>query len=203
MQTEQMKTNNIVEQLRNEVKTNKCLDAVCHVFAIRERARQQVTLTSLRQTMTREGYSFSFDEYEGVLKFLAKIGIGKLQKDSKGHIQALIDIKLTLQSLGLVAIDKDNQQVKKFVSRNQYHDVPTLKSSKREVPMIPPTPPPDAHNHQPPQVFGLTPELVTSVALTATINGIPAVFVIAEKMEPASLGQLLTRVYSKRPPELT
>jgi hypothetical protein len=98
-----MTTIETVQKLTNEAKVNPVWNAVAHVFALRERARSQVTVTALEQRMKDEGFEFGREDYENVLKLLASVGVGKLVRDTKGRINALVDIKVTLQSIGKVA----------------------------------------------------------------------------------------------------
>lgn len=103
------KSNDIVNRLRKEVESNPVFNAVMHKFALRERARAQVTLHSLTQTMTNEGYKYKREEYVGVLKTLGALGVGRLEFDSKNRLVALKDIKITLQSIGKAAIGGGEQ----------------------------------------------------------------------------------------------
>lgn len=96
----------VVELLRIEASNNACFKDVCHIFALRERARQQVTIASLTITMAKEGFKYSRDELAQVLKILAGLHIGYLDYDMKGRLRALKGIKVTLQSIGLAAISK-------------------------------------------------------------------------------------------------
>jgi hypothetical protein len=102
-----MTTQAIVEKLASEAKVNPVWNAVAHVFALRERARSQVTVSALSQRMKDEGFTYERKDIEDVLKLLSSVGVGKLVKDSEGRIDALVDIKLTLQSIGKVAAGQD------------------------------------------------------------------------------------------------
>jgi hypothetical protein len=92
-----------IERLTTEAKSNPVWNAVAHVFALRERARSQVTIQALMQKMREEGFNWDRKDYEQVLRLLASVGVGRLVSDSKGRPLALVDIKLTLQSIGKVA----------------------------------------------------------------------------------------------------
>lgn len=96
-------TSPLIETLKKEAATNKAANAVFHVFALRQRARRNVTVHSLEQRMKKEGFDFSPNEYSGVLKTLAGLGFGKLQTDHKGRVKALTDVNTTLQSIGSAA----------------------------------------------------------------------------------------------------
>lgn len=96
----------LVTKLREEATKNPCMNAVCHIFALRERARQTVTVNGLRVAMAREGFVFTRTQYEEVLKFLSSLGIGTLDFDLNQRIKALTQINVTLQSIGLTAVSK-------------------------------------------------------------------------------------------------
>jgi len=99
----------IVEALRAECARNPILSAVCHVFAIRERARQQVTIGSLVLRMAQEGYKYTKGDYQNVLRFFANLGIGTLEfNPNNKEVRALKNIRLTLQSIGRAAVTTDN-----------------------------------------------------------------------------------------------
>lgn len=184
-----MSPKSMIEKLRAEVKVNPVLSAICHIFAVRERARQQVTIPALKQTMMKEGFDFKIADYEKALRFLANIGIGTLELDHNGKAKAIKGIRYTLQSLGAAAINENEKAPKRFAPRNQYADVPQPEQS---VPRPPPFAPPRVVQEEP--MPRITPTKVSSVALTATINNMPVVFVIADEMEPSQLGQLLVRL---------
>lgn len=118
----------IVDQLRERAKADPVFSAVCHRFAIRERARAQVTIASLRLTLGREGFHYPTAKYASVLTFLAGLGIGTL-KTSGGKVEALVDIKITLQSIGLAAIAKADQ-LDAFTVGNTFDALPQPAPSK-------------------------------------------------------------------------
>lgn len=90
--------------LKREAAVNPCANAVFHVFALRQRARQQVTIVALTAKMEDEGFKFKVNQYQDLLKFLANLDLGTLAMDSKGRIRALTQVKITLQSIGEAAI---------------------------------------------------------------------------------------------------
>lgn len=96
----------VIESLREEAIKNPVFNAMCHVFAARERARQQVTITSLNLTMIKEGFKYQREDYEKCLRFLASLGIGKVDLDSNKKFRSLKEIKITLQSIGQVVLTK-------------------------------------------------------------------------------------------------
>lgn len=96
----------VIETLRNEVKTNPVSSDVLHLFALRKRARNTVTLSSLYQRMLKEGYKYQKSDYVHIIRVLAKTGFGKLDIDAKGRVKGLKDISVTLQSIGAIACGK-------------------------------------------------------------------------------------------------
>lgn len=182
----------MIEKLRDEAKKNKCLNAICHVFALRERARGQVTLGALKQTMAKEGFDFKNSEYEDVLIFFGKIGLGTVSKNSKGRVDALKNIKYTLQTIGRAAVSEEHVPTKKFAPRNKYIDAPIV------PPVAPPAELTNFERPVPQDAIKVQPgRLVENVALTASINGMPVVFVIADSLETSQLGRLLVKLSDK------
>lgn len=98
--------NHVVIWLRERAEKSQVFNAMAHVFALRERTRQQITLTNLYQVMLKEGFKYSKSEYGEELQYMASLGIGKLEHDSKGRLRALKGIRVTLQSIGLAAAAK-------------------------------------------------------------------------------------------------
>lgn len=179
----------MVEKLREETKKSKCLNAICHVFALRERARGQVTLVALKQTMAKEGFTFRDTEYEAALTFLGNVGLGSITRGPKGRVSAITNIRYTLQTIGRAAVSNEQESPKKFIQRNKYTDVPTVPPIAAPINFERPVPE-DAIKVNPGR-------LVENVALTASINGMPVVFVIADQLETSQLGKLLVKLSDK------
>lgn len=94
----------MVEALKKAAKASPPFDAVMHVFALRERARFNVTIDSLYETMKREGFLYDKgSELTPVLKTLANLGFGRLDLGSNGRVRALTDLRYSLQSMGQAA----------------------------------------------------------------------------------------------------
>ena len=114
-----MTKTDIVESLKKEAKDNPVFSAVAHVFAVRQRARQEVTMKRLLAKMKAEGFSYTESDYSPVLKFLAHLGFGRLETNAKGQVLALRDIKTTLQSIGAVACGEKGK-LQSFNKRHQF-----------------------------------------------------------------------------------
>jgi len=94
----------LVHKLQERARMNKVFNSMAHVFAIRERTRRQLTVTSLYAQMKREKFIFSKNDYINELQLLATLSVVSLEKSSRGMIKALVDIKITLQSIGQAAL---------------------------------------------------------------------------------------------------
>lgn len=131
-----------VSLLREAVARNPVFSAVMHKFALRERARAQVTLHSLVQTMHNEGFEHSRQEYVEVLKLLGKLSFGRMEYDAKKRLIALKDIKVSLQSIGMAAVSKSNKLSKvRFQNRFKKLNSATaevLQETPKETPIMPP-----------------------------------------------------------------
>lgn len=128
---------NMALSLREEAATNRVFRDICHVFALRERTRQQITMQSLKATLDKEKFSFSKKQLEDVLKFMAKIGIGTLIYDKRGALAALKGIRVTLQSIGLTALGK-KEDLERFSTPPQFYslNVPESKPAKSVLNII-------------------------------------------------------------------
>lgn len=115
--------NQVITALRQEAAAKPTFSAICTVFAVRERARHQVTMTSLRSKMQKAGWNIPAEDCENALKFLASLGFGTLEHDAGGKVKALTGLKVTLQSIGRAAIDKKDV-LDRFAQGRKYVDLP-------------------------------------------------------------------------------
>lgn len=119
-----MNKNQVIESLQAQAKTNKVFSDVVHDFALRERARNIVTVQALKQRMKAERFNYSDKEYAETLEILARMGFGTIELDNKGKVKALKDIKVTLQSIGKVAVGADTHLDKNHF-RNKFKPIIT------------------------------------------------------------------------------
>lgn len=165
----------MAEALQKEAAANETFSAVCHMFALRERARSQVTMGTLKFSTIKEGYSFTKEQLESVLKFLAGLGVGRLEKDNKGRITALKDIQYTLQSIGQAAVAQQ-EGVTKFSAAKTYKELPAQPKAVEPVP---------------------TKEVMYAAELQVIIEGKPIKFEVPKGLTPETLAQLLSQIYKK------
>lgn len=116
---------NVITALRNRAASSPVFNAMAHVFALRKRTRQQITLANLMWVMKKEGFRYVDTQYTVELQFMAGIGLGKLHIDSKNRVKALKGIHVTLQSIGIAALLKQD-------SLEPFHPVNHFKSLKME-----------------------------------------------------------------------
>lgn len=157
----------IVTQLRDEVRKNPVFNDVCHVFALRERARQQVTIGSLFSTMKKNGFHHTKEQYKGVIKALAALGFGRLEKDKNNNIVALKNVCITLQSIGRAALGSTGK-LEANVPRPKFVDMP--------------------------QTFIEKPKSAYKVILTVLVEGTPIKIEVPTKVTESNLGELLKAV---------
>lgn len=106
-------------RLKEEAGKSAAFNAMCHIFAMRERSRSVITIHNLIVSMSKEGFNFTKKEYTDVLTFLGSVGLGKLDYDSKGRLRALKNITATLQSIGLTALSKRETIQRQLVKDKQ------------------------------------------------------------------------------------
>lgn len=90
--------------LQRNAASNICLKAVMQQFSKRQRTRASLTVTGLALAMKKEGLDFSKASYQVVLELLAENGFGTLKYGKTGKPIALVDIKVTLQSIGTAVL---------------------------------------------------------------------------------------------------
>jgi hypothetical protein len=99
----------LIESLKARAADSKVFSAMAYAFAMRERTRQQVTVHNLKYSLGKEGYNFERDQFRKEIKFLASLGLGKLELDRKGRPAALKNIRYTLQSIGMAALSRTDK----------------------------------------------------------------------------------------------
>lgn len=166
-----------VTKLREEVKTNPTLNALIHMFALRERTKVRVTISNLRVRMAREGFSFAQKDYEAALKFLNELGIGRLMTNKSGRVLGLDGIDIKLQSLGKVAL---GQGTRLRTHKSRVALKPNVKLVSTDSP-----PKPKVRNPDPYPVY-----------LTIIVEGRPMIVRGPDSVEPNNLGDFLTRFKS-------
>lgn len=131
-----MKLETIVPVLRTEAASNPVMNDVMSLFASRQRARQEVTLRALYYKMYKEGFSHRREAYAQVLQRLAELGVGEIQKNYRGRIVALKNVRITLQSLGK-AVLQGGMVLRTMRRRNRYQSLPTTANANPTAPVIP------------------------------------------------------------------
>jgi hypothetical protein len=97
----------LAKKLQAEALRSPTFNAICTVFALRERSRKQITINGLALYMIKEGFNYTKKDYEECLKFLASVNVGVPDLDLKNRFRGIKDINLALQSLGKAALDQD------------------------------------------------------------------------------------------------
>lgn len=118
----------VIQTLKTETAKDSALNAVLHMFATRERARDQVTIQALENRMKEEGFAYEHAEYVRILRLLAKLGLGRLDTDPSGKVRALKDVKVTLQSIGLAACGS-GATIQTLHRRNRFQRIPIVESA--------------------------------------------------------------------------
>lgn len=183
--TKVLTSKEVVAKLRDEASKNPTFNAVCHIFAMRERSRNRVTLNSLMATMKREGFvKFDKASYEGVLKLLADLNLGKLDYDIRGRLRSVKGIKVTLQSIGMSAVSKQDS-----LATVSEKDQPL---KQPQLPKIPPFPSPFPNT--PPAPKASSKQVVVKIEFEGTV----LTFQCPDGVQPRDVLALLAGLYTKR-----
>lgn len=178
-------SNDLTKAIKVEAAKNPVFSAVCHIFALRERARQEITMSRLMYATAKEGYSFTKQQHADVLKFLASIGIGKLDIDARGNIKALRGIRVTLQSIGMAGVG-DKVDLAKFEPSVKFNSIVPPKFSNGvgavHVPVPPPQTPRGAPRH--------------AANFTVFMDGKPVVFEVPKGVTTQELVNVLSAIFS-------
>lgn len=100
-----MTSQNVIETLRTQATSDPVTNAVLHMWALRKRTRNEVTINGLASKMKKEGFHHSRDQYVPLLRLMSTLGLGKLQTNHRGRVVALKQVETTLQSLGRAVLD--------------------------------------------------------------------------------------------------
>lgn len=173
-----MNQSEAIKVLKKEVETNKALDAVLHVWALRKRARNTVTVGALKQRMKLEGFEFSPSEYAQVLKFLAQTGFGTLEADKRGQVLALKDVKITLQSIGQAVCGGTKEPLHRFKARQRFQSLPPVLASK-------------AHKENRRKSDNLEPHIM---GLTMNINGKALTISVPKEFDEQDVAGLISKL---------
>lgn len=118
----------VIKALQDQRTKDPVLDAVCTVFAARQRARDRVTMQALRERMKKEGFLYADADYARILKLLGTLGLGRIHADHKGRVIALSDIKVTLQSVGMAAVGQATVMDRHW-KRNKFQKIPVIEAA--------------------------------------------------------------------------
>jgi hypothetical protein len=125
----------MVEALRQEAQRNPVFKDICLMWSQRQRTRGRLTVTRIKQAMDAEGFtSYTRKQYEDVLRFLGKIGLGQLELSKRGKARSLNNVKIKLQSVAQAALNNGTQLENRTLT-NRYED---LVPFQNEAPVVAP-----------------------------------------------------------------
>ncbi len=179
----------LVPALRKEAEGNKVFNAICLLFALRQRTRNQVTMASLRLLLAKEKFTFSRKETENCLIFLASLGIGRLVRTKDGQVEMLKDIQLTLQSIGQVALGK-RDTMESFRPTPVYADIQAPVEAAKPAPGIKPPPVSEA-------IAAAVKTAKYELSILAQMDGKQVSFKIPKGYTPEELGLLVLELNEK------
>ncbi len=183
----------VSNRLRDEAARNPVFSAVAHAFALRQRARQQITMARLKVAMASEGYEFTRVQLEQVLKFLASQNLGTLDYGPKGRVRALKNIKVTLQSIGLAAV-AGKQSFERLRVPSKFIKLPETKEVSTADVFATPAPPP-THKVPPFTPADKHKSRQYQAAMTVTVDGEEIRFDIPKKVTMEQFFKILAGLY--------
>lgn len=181
-----MNQKQVIERLGKEAKTDKALDAVLHVFALRERARSMITVEGLTLRMKKAGFDFDRTDYIRILSLLGNLGVGHPNKDKSGQVVSVSGIQVALQSLGKAALGQDKKLVN-FRKRQRYQPVATTMPNAISVPVEITKSPKYGTGATAKQGKGFP------VSITVLVNGKPVNFRVNDDLDAHDLADVILR----------
>lgn len=190
-----MNQTDVINRLKQEAASNPAFNAVCHVFALRERARHQVTVQALDYRMRKEGFNFDKSQYANILKILGELGIGRVDHDRNGNVTALRDVKTTLQSIGKSAVSGQVTKLQNYNRRHTFSELAAVaekltgkKMAKRlSLPVAPISD----------DTRTTAPKVEYPVSLTVVIGGKPVNFRVPTNLSAEEIAALVIRFHDK------
>ncbi len=129
-----MTNQDVIETLRAQAASDPVTNAVLHMWALRKRSRNEVTVAALASRMKREGFKHGRDEYLPLLKLMSRLGLGRLHTNPRGRITGIKQVETTLQSLGKAVVDvkqppalRRNKKKNRFAAITLNSEVPAVK----------------------------------------------------------------------------
>jgi hypothetical protein len=179
--------NQIIEKLKKAAHENKAFNDIFHVLAARQRARRTVTVGALTQRMRKEGFSHTEADYVAFIKLLGNLGLGKIKHDSKGRARVLDDVRVSLQSIGLVACGGKGT-LNSFKQRTRFEELPnpTNGSNKQQEAATP-----TQQQEKRGSAVGAT---VPQMLLSFPINGKMVTVEVPSGMRPDEIAELVSRL---------
>lgn len=112
METIQLKkpTAQISDMIREEAARNNLFALVCTMFASRERNRNTLTPAALKLAMSKRDLNYPKSRYSDILRFMASLGLGKLDIGPRGQVRALNRIPINLKSIGNMVTGSPKQE---------------------------------------------------------------------------------------------
>lgn len=178
----------VTELLKEEAKKNEAFNAIAFKWATRERARNQVTVHSLKASMDQEGFQFKKEDYEAALVFLSKLGFGEIKKTKAGKICALENIKVKLQDIGKVAV-AGAKEIKPFRQKNKYRGLEMVETTAKQ-PMRRST---DKVDSSGPIQLPKKEDVRYEISLQVIVHGAKITFAGPVSVSPQQLGAILIR----------
>lgn len=164
-----------IAAIREKLAHNLALQSVMLQFASRQRTRSSLTVNGLALSMKKEGFTFSKDHYQNILKLLADNGFGTLKYTKTGKPLALTDIKITLQSIGKAVLQGETK-LQSFRPANKF--VPLDETTKAPVQ----------------KAFVEKAKTTFGVSINLQLSGGPIVINRNNKIDMERLGEVLTDI---------
>jgi len=127
----------LINRLQDRAKSSETFNAMCHVFALRERSTKRISIHNLKTALAKEGFEFSREQLGAELKFMSQSGIGKLEFSPRGKLRSLGGITMTLQSIGMSAVAQ-NKSLKKQEVKPKFTKLPIPAAVQPEVTKVVP-----------------------------------------------------------------
>ena len=156
-----MSDQEMIVTLSKIAKNDPVLSDVMFLFSTRKRARFMISVEALQNKMTEEKFEYSRKQLGSVFETLAQCGIGRVQRTPKGHVKALVDLKVRIPDLGKAILGEG--QLRRYRQRHRFQSLPGADVS---IPVAPTSKPAEQRASRDPR-----PYQIPGARLVATVLG--------------------------------
>lgn len=172
-----MNVEKAVTILKKSAEQGKNVRDVFKYLSERSRTKDHTSARTIYLSMQKEGYKAEYEDIYKALKAMSDAGVGQPKFDKQGNVIGLVNIAVSLQSVGAAAISRG--------------ELETWKQRKRYMPLE------EMDAPQPQAASSTQPQNMLVPSVTVYIGGRPTTIPLPEGLSDEALGNFINRLLSK------